>query len=193
MPTNQPAASVSNTERDNYDKSVGRLAQASQLEKLLLWFIAVIAAIGLIVTVVGVNNQNDANKAAITRQTQELAAQKKTIDTLVTLGNQRSAQINDLQNHVDCLFKLATQPGHSNIAITDITGCQLTTSGSISTPSGTTTTPTTTQPSQSSTNLSNPSSTGTTSPATPKTTIPVAPLPKAKSVICTVTLGLLGC
>lgn len=38
---------------------------------------------------------------------------------------QRTAQINDLQQHIDCVVELFQQPDRANLTITDLEGCKL--------------------------------------------------------------------
>lgn len=80
-------------------------------------------------TLEGVNTQ-------LTQQKTLLASQKQVLDKISGASKQRTAQINDLQNHIDCITELFRQPNRANLTIKDINGCQLDGNGNIITPSG---------------------------------------------------------
>lgn len=62
------------------------------------------------------------------KSTKNIAAeQTKTLQTLVDVSKQRTTQIADLQQHLDCLFKLATTP-HTTTSpptVLSLNTCQL--------------------------------------------------------------------
>lgn len=90
--------------------------------------LAVLLVLGLS-TLNGVNTQ-------LTQQKTLLNSQKLVLDKISGASKQRTAQINDLQNHIDCIVELFRQPNRQSLTIKDINGCQFDSNGNIITPSG---------------------------------------------------------
>lgn len=109
---------LSDSERASYEKSIGRLQQATVLEKIILWLVLLIAAAGLIFTVVGLNNSRNEAIATGKRQGELLQQIKKSADS-------RQKQLNDLQNHIDCIVALFQRPNHDQLVISDIENCDI--------------------------------------------------------------------
>lgn len=70
---------------------------------ILRTLLSIIAVAGVLI--VFLNQQNS--------QAQQLKTEQKTVATLISLGKQRSMQINDLQKHIDCLFVYFSTPGRT--------------------------------------------------------------------------------
>lgn len=70
-------------------------------------------------TLQGVNTQLSSQKTL-------LASQSQILSKISGASVQRTAQINDLQKHIDCVVELFQQPNRANLTITDLEDCQLT-------------------------------------------------------------------
>lgn len=79
--------------------------------------LAVLLVIGLI-TLQGVNNQLAQQKRLLTSQQQILSQIQKS-------SNQRTQQLADLQQHIDCIVALFQKPNHQQLTITDLEDCQI--------------------------------------------------------------------
>lgn len=90
---------------------------------LLLVGLVVLLVLGL-QTLQGVNTQLSSQKKLLTNQQQTLSA-------ITASGKQRTAQIQDLQNHIDCIVELLRQPNRASLTLKDLNGCQFDTNGNI--------------------------------------------------------------
>lgn len=79
--------------------------------------LAVLLVIGLI-TLQGVNNQLAQQKKLLTSQQQILSQIQKS-------SNQRTQQLADLQQHIDCIVALFQQPDRSELTISDLENCKI--------------------------------------------------------------------
>lgn len=68
-------------------------------------------------------------RSQLTEQKSLLDSQQQILARIQESNTQRTAQINDLQNHIDCIVELFRQPNHNNLTITDLQSCQLTSTG----------------------------------------------------------------
>lgn len=76
-----------------------------------------------------------------TQNAQLLSQQKKTLDSLSKNAAASTKQINELQNHIDCIVDLFAQPNRANLTISDISTCKLTTTASATVPVSSTSSP----------------------------------------------------
>jgi hypothetical protein len=79
---------------------------------------AVLLIVG-VYTLAGVNQQLGSQKVL-------LESQNKILSTISASSKQRTRQINDLQDHINCIVSLFQQPNRSQLTITDLENCQLT-------------------------------------------------------------------
>lgn len=100
---------LNESERGHYERSIGKLQQASTLEKLLLWIIAGIAITAAVFSYQGKQNALDAAKAAEERQSQLLTEIKNSTD--------------EVDRHLDCIVVFFTHPDRANLTIKDIENC----------------------------------------------------------------------
>lgn len=56
---------------------------------------------------------------------QEVRITKDLSTQIASSSTQRTAQLHELQNHIDCIVSLFTQPNRSNLVIQDIKSCTL--------------------------------------------------------------------
>jgi len=75
--------------------------------------------------------QNE-NNNLLKAQSATLAQAKATTDQLKANDKHNAQSLQDLQNHIDCIVNLFTQPNRASLVITDITSCQLTATSSSS-------------------------------------------------------------
>lgn len=69
-------------------------------------------------------------RSQLSEQRKLLDSQQQILAKIQDSSKQRTAQINDLQNHIDCIVELFRQPNHTNLTITDVQSCQLTAASS---------------------------------------------------------------
>ena len=76
-------------------------------------------------TLSGVNRQ-------LSQQKKLLDSQQQILSRISASSQQRTRQINDLQNHINCIVELFQQPNRQNLTITDLQGCQIDANGNVS-------------------------------------------------------------
>jgi type II secretory pathway pseudopilin PulG len=76
-------------------------------------------------TLTGVNNQ-------LSQQKKLLDSQQQILSRISASSQQRTKQINDLQNHIDCIVNLFQHPNRADLTIGDLQDCTLTSNPSIS-------------------------------------------------------------
>lgn len=77
----------------------------------------------------------DKTSKLLESQSKTLVTQQQIIDSLNGHAKERSQQIDELQQHINCIVTLFTMPNRASLTITDISGCQLSANGTITTPS----------------------------------------------------------
>ena len=81
-------------------------------------------------------NLQSQNHALLDNQTAMLKSNNQLTKALQSdvndLQKSNSAQLTDLQNHIDCIVSLFANPNHTNLVISDIQSCQLTINASSS-------------------------------------------------------------
>jgi hypothetical protein len=101
---------LSNTpDKDELIRVLGKKDNRFRVAQALFFAILVIGLVVLIIFSLRQQSQN-------TKLLQEQALSSE----------QSSQQIKDLQNHIDCVVSLFTEPNRTNLVITDITKCQVT-------------------------------------------------------------------
>lgn len=214
---------LSDTERLNYERVIGRLAQASNIEKALLWIIVILVLVGTGAVIHDGYQQNHQNAAAIVRQDKELASldtQAGQIKTLTQQNQTLSQENHDLNQQARdqsfCFakaFAIYTQT-HQPVYLSQIQSCNVTpVNGTGGTTGSTTNTSLSVAQPQSQPQLSvgqgqnqtlgNGGGTGNngngnggdtkTCPTGQTGTPPNCKAAPVKTLICTLTLGLLGC
>lgn len=168
----------------------------------VVFFMAV--AVGLVaLLLIGLNTLQGVNNQLHSQQ-KLLSQQAKTLSAVSAAAKQRSVQINDLQNHIDCIVELFQQPNRASLTITNLQGCELTGSGGVKaggTNSDGTTQKVGTAPSnntgsatstpQSSSQSTAPTSVPAQTPQTPQTT---GVVPKVvNNLFCPINLANLTC
>lgn len=81
--------------------------------------------IGLIaVLIIGISTLQGV-KDQLASQKTLLGSQQQILSRIQASSNQRTKQINDLQDHINCIVALFQQPNRSALTITDLEGCQI--------------------------------------------------------------------
>lgn len=93
-------------------------------------------AIGLVILLILGLSTLDGVNTQLAQQKQLLRSQQQVLDKINFNGKQRTAQINDLQNHIDCIVELFRQPNRQSLTIKDLNSCEFDSNGNIITPSG---------------------------------------------------------
>lgn len=100
---------LTDSERGHYEKSIGKLQQASTLEKILLWVIAIAAITAAVFSYQGKQKALESAEAAQERQNQLLAEIKNSTD--------------EIDRHLDCIVVFFTHPNRADLSIKDIDNC----------------------------------------------------------------------
>lgn len=111
---------LSDSERIQYEKTIKKLSVADKLQKILLWFIAIVAAIGLMVTINAAGDARQEAKESDVRQEQLLNEIRKNGE------EQRKViyeQLRIVRLQMDCVVLFFTQVNRENLTIEDITEC----------------------------------------------------------------------
>lgn len=90
---------------------------------------AIVISIAVGVILILVINQQKSNDLQLQKLTVITQQQKATLDSLASNSKQRTAQINELQNHIDCIVELFQQPNRSDLVLDDLQTCHLTATG----------------------------------------------------------------
>jgi hypothetical protein len=116
---------------DKLDQELHSRTKRLRVAQLLL-ILVILTGLGFLI--IANYRLTTANNKLQSQNIQLIKEQKSTLDTLINLGKERSQQINNLQNHIDCIVTLFSKPNRLNLTITDITTCQLTsgTTGAVS-------------------------------------------------------------
>lgn len=94
------------------DELINALGKKDNRFRIAQAFFFVALAAGLITLIVFSLKQQSQNTKLLQEQTQ--------------ISRQSTQQIQDLQNHIDCVVSLFTEPNRTNLVISDITKCQVT-------------------------------------------------------------------
>lgn len=90
----------------------------------------ILTAVALIGVGIILLNQANSNSHQLDNQTHILKQQQQTVEALNSLSKEQKSQIDQLQQHIDCVVSLFTQPNRLNLVITDISNCKLTSTNS---------------------------------------------------------------
>lgn len=86
--------------------------------RIVIGFAAFLTALILIIILILQYQQTVSNQKVI-------AAQDKTLSTLVATAKVRSNQINQLQQHIDCVVELFQTKNRTNYVISDVENCKI--------------------------------------------------------------------
>lgn len=75
------------------------------------------------------------NTLALTQLKTELSNQQKITEQIEHSGDERSSQLQTLNNHIDCVVALLSQPNRSTVRVQDIQNCKLVREPTASNPS----------------------------------------------------------
>lgn len=151
------------------------------LQFIITIVVIVLAWASLFITIL---NQSSKTNQLLRNDNTLLGQQKLTLDSIQSNARTRTAQLNDLQAHIDCLFNLATQPNH-NAYIANASACTISSTTGTAGAGAPASSP---QPSK--VFVSSPPSQSAPSSGNKQTNKSPSP---AKSIICTLTLGLFKC
>lgn len=114
----------------------------------------------------------------------QLSSQKRLLNSQATIlakisgaSVQRTTQINDLQQHIDCITELFQQPNRASVTITDLEGCKLSTFS----PSASSTPPQTSNSGATATQPTTSGGVSSTIPTAPVATAPTTTTPATAS------------
>jgi hypothetical protein len=165
---------------------------------------AAFCLIGLVLLLVlGLQTLQKVN-SQLASQKKLLGSQQQVITKIAGAAKSRTAQINDLQQHIDCIVGLFQLPNRQDLTITNVEGCQIGSNGTI-TPGGSTNgtqkttnstssnnTRTTTTPAQSS--VSSPTGASSVPAQTTQTAPATNPLIKTTDgLFCPISLTSFAC
>jgi cell division protein FtsN len=122
-------AHLNDSERQHYEQAITALQKANTLQKLLIWFIAVCAAIGLVVTV------RSAHDARITAERSNEGTQQVLQEIKRTSKEQdelRGKQIDTVNRHLDCIVQFFAREDRASLSISDINTCSISANDGVS-------------------------------------------------------------
>lgn len=111
---------LNDSERAHYEETITRLQSATTLQKMLLFFIAIVAFVGLIITVRAAQEDRREANLAIQRQSVLIQEIKRTSEEQNKL---RSQQLDELNKHMDYIVLFFTHEERQNLTLEDIDNC----------------------------------------------------------------------
>lgn len=92
----------------------------------------IVTLVGLLLLVIICLNTLGRVNQQLAQQQQLLKSQQRILASIQLSSNQRTTQLNDLQNHIDCIVELLRQPNRQTLTISDLQDCQISSNGKVS-------------------------------------------------------------